>query len=64
MRVIELTQHPNGERFYINTNRIVYFTRLSHHGFTWVNFGDNEGEIKVSETPEQITELIKNAPEL
>jgi hypothetical protein len=64
MRIIELIQHPDGERFYINTNRIVYFTRYSRLDFTWVNLGNEEGEIKVHETPEQITELIKNAPQI
>jgi hypothetical protein len=64
MKIIELIQHPDGERFYINTNRIVYFTRFVNLEFTWVNLGNEEGEIQVHETPEQITQLIKNAPEL
>jgi hypothetical protein len=64
MKIIELIQHPDGERFYINTNRIVYFTSFVNREFTWVNLGNEEGEIKVHETPEQITELIKNAPQI
>jgi len=64
MRIIELTKHPNFEKAYVNANTIINYMRFNGVNFTWVVFGHADTEIKVHETPEQITELIKNAPEL
>ena len=64
MRIIELTKLPNCDKAYVNVNAIIRYVRYSEANFTWVEFGYTDSEMRVQETPEQITELIKNAPEL
>jgi len=64
MKIIELNKLPNLDKAYVNVNAIIRYFRYSESNFTWVEFGHADSEMRVQETPEQITELIKNAPEL
>ena len=64
MRIIELTKLPNSDKACVNANAIIRYVRFEGKNSTWVEFGYTDSEMRVKETPEQITELIKNAPEL
>ena len=64
MRIIELTKLPNSDKTCVNANAIIRYVRFEGRNFTWVEFRYRDSEMRVKETPEQITELIKNAPEL
>ena len=64
MRIIELTKLPTSDKAYVNVNAIMRYVRYGEANFTWIEFGYTDSEMRVKETPEQITELIKKAPEL
>jgi hypothetical protein len=64
MRIIELTDHLQGHRIYVNVDKIAYYDRPNRKIYTLVMLSSESVYVDVKETPEQITELIKNAPEL
>jgi hypothetical protein len=48
-------------KYHINVNKINYMIRYhstNSPGVTWIKFNDNETEIKVKETPEEIMTII------
>lgn len=64
MRIIELTKLDTCNKVYVNVNAIIRYVRYGEANFTWVEFGYQDSKMRVKETPEQITELIKKAPDL
>lgn len=64
MRIIELTDHLQGHRIYVNVDKIADYDRPHRKVYTLVILSSESVYVNVKETPEQITELIFNAPEL
>ena len=64
MRIIELTDRLEGHRIYVNVDKIAYYDRPHRKAYTLITLSSESVYVEVKETPEQITELIKNAPEL
>lgn len=64
MRIIELTRLNDDAPIFVSVDKICYCFVQPTRGYTWIVMGRQDFEIQVKETPEQITELIKNAVEL